>query len=85
MTRTATIKLAILRCLKRTPEGYCQPDDSLIAEVSLAVQPRPTLLEIEEALSALEISSDIVGIRNDLTGERKWRITDTGKLALATL
>ena len=60
-------------------------DEALRAEVCLDVQPRPTLLELEDALTDLEQSSCIIGTRNELTGERKWMISDAGILQLGQI
>ena len=51
MDHHAKIKIAILHSLKRMPKTYTQRDEVLRAEVCLDVQPRPTLLEIEDALT----------------------------------
>lgn len=48
-------------------------------------QTRRTLLELEDALTDLEQSSCIIGTRNELTGERKWMITDAGILQLGQI
>ncbi len=85
MNQNVHIKIAILTSLKGMPEGYPQTDDSLIAQVSLSVVPRPTRLAIEDMLTELESMSYIVGVRNELTGARKWMITDAGKCALAQI
>lgn len=85
MEQRINIKIAILTSLRRMPQGYTQSDDSLIAEVSLAVVPRPTRLDIEDMLTELESMSYIVGVRNELTGARRWQITDAGKCALAQI
>lgn len=85
MNHHTTIKIAILRSLKRMPVGYPMRDSALQAEVMLDVQPRPTLLQLEDALTDLEQSSCIIGTRNELTGERKWIITDAGTLQLSQL
>lgn len=85
MNLKVQVKIAILTSLKRMPEGYSQTDDALIAEVSLAVVPRPTRLLIENMLTDLESLDYIVGVRNELTGARKWMITDAGQCALAQI
>lgn len=85
MNLKVQVKIAILTSLKRMPEGYAQTDDALIAEVSLAVVPRPTRLLIENMLTDLESLDYIVGVRNELTGARKWMITDAGQCALAQI
>ena len=85
MNQHAKVKIAILRSLKRMPKTYTMRDEALRAEVCLDVQPRPTLLELEDALTDLEQSSCIIGTRNDLTGERKWMITDAGILQLGQI
>ena len=85
MNRQAQLKISILTSLKRMPENYPMRDAALRAEVFLDIQPRATLLELENALTDLEISGCIVATRNELTGERKWMITDTGKLQLSQL
>lgn len=85
MNQHAKIKIAVLRSLKRMPKGYPMRDDALRAELGLEVTPRPTLLEIEDAVSDLESEGCIVGCRNELTGERKWMVTDLGILQLGQL
>ena len=67
MNQHAKVKIAILRSLKRMPKTYTMRDEALRAEVCLDVQPRPTLLELEDALTDLEQSSCIIGTRNKLT------------------
>lgn len=81
----ATVKIAILRNLKHMPKSYTQRDEVLRAEVCLDVQPRPTLLQLEDAITELEQSGCIIGTRNALTGERKWMITDAGILQLGQI
>lgn len=83
MTKEARIRIAILKALNRMPAGYPCTDDALQAEVCLAVQPRPTLVELENQITELEQSRAIVGTRNELTGSRVWMITETGRCALA--
>lgn len=85
MDKHTELKISILRNLKRMPSGYPQRDEPLRAEVGLDVRYRPTLLELEDALTELELSGHIVGTRNELTGERKWAITDSGVLALGRM
>lgn len=85
MDHHAKIKIAILRNLKQMPHNYTQRDEVLRAEVCLDVQPRPTLLQLEDAITELEQSSCIIGTRNALTGERKWMITDAGILQLGQI
>lgn len=85
MNQNISIKIAILTSLRQMPRGYAQSDESLLAEVSLAVDPRPTRQEVENMLTDLEELSYIKGVRNELTGTRKWMITDAGKCALAQI
>lgn len=85
MDYNTTIKISILRNLKRMPASYTQRDEVLRAEVCLDVQPRPTLLQLEDAITDLEQSGSIIGTRNVLTGERKWMITDAGILQLGQI
>ena len=77
------IKRAILASLNDLPTNYAQTDDALNSQVCLAVKPRPTLLDIETALTDLESMAYIVGTRNELTGNRKWMLTDAGRCALS--
>lgn len=85
MNQHAKVKIAILRSLKRMPKSYTMRDEVLRAEVCLDVQPRPTLLQLEDAITELEQSGSIIGTRNALTGERKWMITDVGILQLGQI
>lgn len=85
MTQKVKIKIAILRDLDHVPDQLLQPDDAVIANARLSVVPSPTRVEIEDALTDLEQSSYIIGVRNELSGKRKWRITDAGRLALKSL
>lgn len=85
MNHHAKVKIAILRSLKRMPKGYPMRDDALRSELGLEVMPRPTLLEIEDAIADLEQDGCIVGCRNEITGERKWMVTDLGVLQLGQL
>lgn len=86
MNLTVKISLCILRSLRdNTPPGYAATDASLRADIYAEFDPNPTLSEIEEAITGLELKAYIVGTRSELTGARKWMITDTGKLALSQI
>lgn len=79
------LKIEILKALKHVPSNLVQPEDALIAQVGQSFHPRPTDYELQQALSELQSRNLIVGITNTLEMERKWRITDAGKLELANI
>lgn len=73
------IQICVLKDLRDLPEDYLQPDTALNSNIRLSIVPTPTLVEIENALTALEQRSYILGVRDELTGIRRWQITPVGK------
>ena len=72
MNQHAKVKIAILRSLKRMPKTYTMRDEALRAEVCLDVQPRPTLLELEEAYNHYkddpEFNRELTDLLNNYAG-----------------
>lgn len=66
----------------RDCEGCLLPETSLLDQVRLQVQPPPTCSEFAEWLQWLDSNAYVAGIRPELGGPVKWKITDKGKLAL---
>lgn len=76
------LEITILESLKNC-DGIPLPKNTLIAEVR-GRDPRPTLTEIEAAITSLERSKEIAGTSSkDASGGSKWVITDKGTLRLA--
>lgn len=85
MTTRANIKITILQVLDRLPAGYPQRASALRAEVSLALSPSPGTADIDLAIRELEALRMITSTTCILTGERKYAITDAGRVQLAQI
>jgi len=66
----------------RDCDGYLLPEISLADQLRLQVQPPPTQHEFSTWLVWLDSNGYVAGIRPELGGPLKWKITDKGKLAL---
>jgi len=80
-TRNVDGRRHVLQVL-RDCDGYLLPENSLIDQLRLQVAPAPTMSEAEEWIRWLDSNGYIAGIRSELGGAPKWKITDKGKLAL---
>jgi len=85
MTTRANIKITVLQVLDRMPIGYPQPVTALQADVSLALSPRPGSADIDLAIRELESLRLITSTTCLITGERKYAITDAGRVQLAQI
>jgi hypothetical protein len=75
------IRVQLLRELERC-RGFLLPEPTLFAAVEMAMAPRPTSSEIGSELKECERKGLVSGATNDLTGVRRWRITDMGRTVL---
>jgi len=80
--RQLLIRLTLLKILHEC-NGYLLPEVQLFAQLNLEVQPPVTVSEFDFELKFLDADKLIAGIRPDLGGPVKWKITDAGKLARA--
>lgn len=76
------MKIEILSILSQISD-YLMPDGALFNEVSLSFRPSPTQTEYNAAMGQLEGDGYVMGITNELTNKRRWKITERGRLALA--
>lgn len=79
--RTKLLNNATLQALADCG-NHMLPHSLLITTMQFGVMPRPTKLECEQRITALEDGNYIVGVTADLVGEKKWRITDLGRTEL---
>lgn len=79
------LKITILRVLARVPSNFALRENVLRSDVSLETVTPPTKLDVDQALGELEALGYIVGTTNELTGDRKYVITDLGKLELGKI
>ena len=84
MTTRANIKITILQVLDRLPAAYTQRV-SLRAEVSLDMSPSPGTADIDLAIRELEALRLITSTTCLITGERKYAITDAGRVQLTQI
>lgn len=59
------------------------PEPTLRVDLRLVVSPAPSGTEISEAIDKCERNGWVISVRDDMTGELKWRITDAGRALLA--
>lgn len=81
-TLELNLRLEILRTLDQCG-GYLLSEHSLWHQTRLAFQPPPLAAEFAAALQFLEAQRWLVGVRPQLGGPVKWKITDLGRAALA--
>lgn len=84
MNREAMIRKLILTDLQRCG-SYLLPETTIFQSLNLQIAPAATRSELESVLSALDAERLIAGILNTVTHERRWKLTDAGKLALLDL
>lgn len=80
--RTPTT-IAILLLLRAGGE-HLTPEEQIRTDLRLSVQPVPGSVEVSEALAQLEARGLAVSLRDELTGQVKWQITDEGRAQLAS-
>lgn len=80
--RQLLVRLTLLKILDEC-NGYLLPEIQLFSQLNLEVQPPITVTEFDAELRFLDADRLISGIRPDLGGAVKWKITDAGKLARA--
>ena len=76
------LRLHILQALRSMGEHLC-PEPTLRVQIQVTASPTPTTVEITEALVALRDADLAIDIRDELTGDVKWAITDKGRLKLS--
>jgi hypothetical protein len=79
--RTAFIRENMLKILNDC-RNYLLPEPVFRAQLNVAVVPPLTGAEFSSELKWLENENLIAGIRPELGGPVKWKITDKGRLAL---
>jgi hypothetical protein len=62
--------------------GYLLPNTALYNQLILSARPVPTRMEFDQEMQRLEQRAYVIGITNELTDERKWKLTESGKVAL---
>lgn len=77
-----TINPQLLVLLRRAGQ-FLTPEPTLRVDLKLAVSPTPSGTDISEAIDQCERKGWIISVRDDMTGELKWRITDAGRASLA--
>lgn len=77
------LSIAILQIL-RAGGDHLTPEDQIRTDIRLSRQPIPGSIEVSEAFAALEERQLAVSLRDTLTGQVKWQITDEGRAALAS-
>lgn len=77
------IKKTILRALKDCGQYPC-PEGALRSQVEFTAS-RMTRVEFESALRDLDANGFVAGVAPKIGTDRKWAITDAGKLTLAEL
>ena len=80
--RSREIRILVLRILNDCRD-YLLPEPRMLDHLQTEVMPPPTRAECEQEIRWLDNEALISGVRPDLGGARKWRITDKGRLALA--
>lgn len=71
--------LSVLRDI----DGNLIREDQLRTDLRATVTPAPTGSEISTALNTIEKHQWAVSVRDGITGDIRWRITDAGRAELA--
>jgi len=79
--RTAFIRENMLKILNDC-RNYLLPETIFRSQLNFAVVPPLTAADFSGELKFLESENLIAGIRPELGGPVKWKITDKGRLAL---
>lgn len=58
------------------------PEPTLRMDLRLAVSPAPSGNDISEAIDTCKRNGWVIGLRDEMTSQLKWRITDTGRAVL---
>lgn len=77
-----TLPLTILQMLRQVGD-LLVPERQIRTDLRLSVSPAPTGTEMSTAFHQLEWHQLAVSVRDTITGEVKWKITDAGRAALA--
>lgn len=77
------LEIFILKFLRAAGADLLTSEDQLRTDLRMFRTPPPTGSEISEALNSLETRQQAVAVRDRLTGQIKWRITDEGRAELA--
>lgn len=78
--RQYLVRVSILNILADCG-GYLLPEIQVFSQLNITIQPPVTMLEFESEMKFLDAEGLIAGIRGDLGGPVKWKITDAGKIA----
>ena len=79
--RSQLVRIQILQILLDCA-GYLLPEPAFFAQLNLAIAPAVTFTEFNQQTKCLEAEGYILGIRPELGGPLKWKITDKGRAAL---
>ena len=74
--------LHTLRVLREAGENLT-PEDTLRVDLRSMISPPPLGAEVSAALHQIETRRLGVAVRDELTGAVRWKITDSGRAALA--
>jgi DNA-binding MarR family transcriptional regulator len=78
------IRIAILTILAGN-HGVLEKEESLLMAVRMQRSESFTRAEFRAEMDSLEADGLINGVTNNLDKQRRWSITDKGKIALASL
>lgn len=76
-----TLKRAILKALQNV-DPYLHPLEALAVDVDCLLSEPPTVSELKAALTGLEVTGDIVAVRDRINETTKYRLSDQGKANL---
>lgn len=76
------LEIYILKFL-RAGGDLLTTEDQLRTDLRMFRTPPPTGSEVSEALSSLETRGYAISLRDQITHEVRWRITDQGRAELA--
>jgi hypothetical protein len=76
------LDLALLRILRAAGE-LLTPEPQLRCDLRLTYSPPPTGLEISDALNRAEDAGWAVSVRDPVTGQVRWQVTDLGRVQLS--
>ena len=68
----------------RAGGDHLTPAEQIRMDLRLSVQPVPGSVEVSEALDQLADKGLAVSLRDSITGQVKWQITDDGRAQLAS-
>ena len=67
----------------RDMKGLLVREEQIRLYLRATVSPAPTGTEVSQALNTIERAQWAVSIRDEITGDIKWRITEAGKAEAA--